>query len=162
MKPRTLRERRLVRKALLLLEADVIKGEILPPATHEDKEQGEWTTGSKGTVSNADIGTISELVSIWYCTLNLERIFTSANVSSKTIGKDKNNKSVAVDINGTIARLQKYCAKYKLDKFKDVYDQGLTQGRSMMKNVQDVVDIYEGTAQKSEWLKDDEVDLIKA
>ena len=86
MKPRTLRERRLVRRALLLLEADVIAGETLPPATHEDEDQGDWATGNKGTVTNADIGTISELVSIWYCKLNLERIFEDATVLSKTIG----------------------------------------------------------------------------
>ena len=161
MKPRTLRERRLVQRALLLLEADVLAGETLPPATHEDEEQGDWATGNKGTVSNADIGTISELVSIWYCKLNLERIFDNATVLSKTIGKDAEDKSVAVDINGLITRLQKYCAKYKLDKFKDVYDQGLTQGRSMMKTVQDVVEIYNGDKEDSDWLKDEEIELIK-
>lgn len=167
MKPRTRRERMLIAEALELLnEAANLTSLNLTvsrvPTFSESfaspnsiDEKGNLTgakanaKGTKTTVSNADKGTGSELVSLWYCASELKKkgsqfggVLELGTVG--TVTKDKNgNKikktAIALDLARTISRISGLRAKYTKDKFKsDIWDQGVQQGKQIL----EVLDAY--------------------
>ena len=133
MKPRTLRERRLVREALLLLEATA------PSALA--KWYGDLEYGKKKDMSNAALGTITEFVCIWYVEQSMKNKLTKEIKvnAGKTNGlKGKKKKKISSGKDGLIKRLEEYAAQYTEKVFKIAWDQGLNQGRQVYQTFEEI------------------------
>ena len=105
--------------------------------------------GTKTTVSNADKGTGSELVSLWYCASELKKrgngfkgvleLGTVGTVKKDSDGKTIKKTAIALDLARTISRIAGFRAKYDPGKFKsDIWDQGVQQGKQIL----EVLDEY--------------------
>ena len=133
MKPRTLRERRLVREALLLLEATA-------PSALAKWHKG-LTYGKKKDMSNAALGTITEFVCIWYVEQSMtnkltKEIRVNAGADNGLTGKQK--KKISSGKSGLIKRLEEYAAQYTEKVFKIAWDQGLNQGRQVYQTFEEI------------------------